>query len=416
MPLSLNLSALVDGQTADASDVITPFNQVQSFVNAQETALNSEVANRTTAISNLRTGVEAFTQLNVGVVGSTLGIVSGTITISQSRHIIDTEGLAATDDLVTIHGGTAGDLLILQIVSAARPVTLKHNAGGSKSLFNYTLADIVLDQPSKLAVYVFDADTDRWCLATAAQQSLLLREVLNTTPVATPVLTLPDRTLVSAGYGAPRIDVVPGITTSNRVTVRGSGATLQSDLATLTIAGTPTAANQTDSSYTLLTSAATLAQAAGWVTTYDQLQRRYNPLMEISIRTPSTFPAARWFIGFMAGPPGNADDPGAGLIGLRYSTVAGDSGWKILLDDGTTMTVHGVDLAAYNADTPYLFRIRVDGSGGGMAYFSVNNGHEIAVNAGMIGASVNLGFGNLAYTNAAVAKTTLFRSAFITWA
>jgi len=153
----------------------------------------------------------------------------------------------------------------------------------------------------------------------------------------------------------------------------------------------------------------------GWQTTFDLLQRRYHPIMDISIRTPSSFPAARWFIGFMGAVPGNNDDPAAAFIGLRYSTVLGDSGWKICLDDGTTLNVHGVDLSSYANDTPYLFRIRVDGSGGGVAYFSVNNGPEIAVSTGMVGAAVNLGFGNLAYTNAAVARNTLFRSAAVYW-
>ncbi|MDO6750151.1 hypothetical protein, partial [Gilvimarinus sp. 1_MG-2023] len=64
----------------------------------------------------------------------------------------------------------------------------------------------------------------------------------------------------------------------------------------------------------------------------------------------------------------------------------------------------------------YLFRIRVDGSGGGIAYFSVNNGTEIAVTTGMVASSTNLGFGCIAYTNAAVSKNILFRSMTVTWA
>lgn len=413
MPLSLTLSAIVDGQQIDAADVTTPFNQVKTFVDGLETSLNTEISNRTTAVANIRNGTDAINQLSLGTVGSTLTIASDAIAITQSRHQIDTEGGAATDNLSTITGFVAGDLLFIQTTSAARVVTIKHGVG---NIFIFTLSDIVLDSPSKIAAFLYDSVTAKWCSLGNTQPVLQIRELLNTTQTSTPVLSVPDRTFVNSGYGAPRLDVVPGITASNRVTVRGSGATVQADLSAITVSGTPTASNQTDSSYTNLTSAATAASAAGYYTTFDLLQRRYNPVMEVIVKSPSTFPAARWWMGFAAALPGNLDDPTGAFIGLRYSTVLGDSGWKIVMDDGTTMTVHGVDLSTYAADTTYLFRLRVDGSGGGTAYFSVNNGAEIAVTAGMVGSATNLGFVNLVYTNAAVSKNFLVRSGVYTWA
>lgn len=72
-----------------------------------------------------------------------LTIATGIITTTQSIHTIDTEGDAATDDLVTINGN-AGQIIYLGLESAARAVTLKHGTGnlamesGGDYLFNST--------------------------------------------------------------------------------------------------------------------------------------------------------------------------------------------------------------------------------------------------------------------------------------
>jgi len=427
MPLTMTTSAIADTQAIDAADVLTPLNQIKTFVDTLETSIATNASAITTNASAITTantnrasadtaivdGVTALNQINMGTAGTTLTIASDALVITKSRHQIDTQGAAATDDLSTITGFVAGDLLFLQTTSAARIVTIKHNVG---NIFIFTGIDIVLDSPSKIAVLIYDGVTAKWCSAGNAPSTPLFKEQLVTTQVEAPLLSVPDRSLVQAGYGAPRLDFVPGITTSNRVTVRGSGLTIQADLAAITVTGTVSASNQSDSSYSNLLSSAGLASTAGFVSTFDLLQRRYNPVMECSVRSPSTFPAARWFIGLMAIAPGNFDDPAGAFIGLRYSTVLGDSGWKICMDDGTTLTVHGVDLTTYAADTAYLFRIRVEGSGGGVAYFSFNNSAEIAVTAGMVGSASNLGFGCIAYTNAAVSKNILFRSAAAMWA
>lgn len=55
-----------------------------------------------------------------------LTIASGAVTVTQSRHTIDTEGDASTDDLTTINGGTDGQLLWLTAASGSRDVVIKH--------------------------------------------------------------------------------------------------------------------------------------------------------------------------------------------------------------------------------------------------------------------------------------------------
>lgn len=60
---------------------------------------------------------------------STLTIASGEITVTQSQHSVGTEGGGATDDLETINGGSAGEVLILRKVVDSNTVVLKHAIG-----------------------------------------------------------------------------------------------------------------------------------------------------------------------------------------------------------------------------------------------------------------------------------------------
>lgn len=57
-----------------------------------------------------------------------LTIATGVVTVSRSSHTIDTESDAATDDLVTINGGTTGQILILRAASSIRTVVVKDTA------------------------------------------------------------------------------------------------------------------------------------------------------------------------------------------------------------------------------------------------------------------------------------------------
>lgn len=58
-----------------------------------------------------------------------LTIAAGVVTITQAAHTIDTEADAASDDLDTISGGTADQVIYLRASNAARTVVLKHNTG-----------------------------------------------------------------------------------------------------------------------------------------------------------------------------------------------------------------------------------------------------------------------------------------------
>ncbi len=79
---------------------------------------------------------------------SELTIASGAVTKTQTYHTIDTESDAAADDLDTINGGSAGDVLIISSADDARVVTLKDMTGnldlGGDVLLGSTLDRVML--------------------------------------------------------------------------------------------------------------------------------------------------------------------------------------------------------------------------------------------------------------------------------
>jgi hypothetical protein len=59
-------------------------------------------------------------------------VASGVITAVGSFLSVDTEGSASTDDLDTVNGGRAGQMLILKAKNNARTIVAKDNSGNLK--------------------------------------------------------------------------------------------------------------------------------------------------------------------------------------------------------------------------------------------------------------------------------------------
>lgn len=68
-----------------------------------------------------------------------LAIASGVVTITRAYHTIDTEGDAASDDLDTINGGSAGDVIILQAANASRTVVCKDGTGNLRLAGDFSI-------------------------------------------------------------------------------------------------------------------------------------------------------------------------------------------------------------------------------------------------------------------------------------
>jgi hypothetical protein len=91
-----------------------------------------------------------------------LTISSGAITVTHNYHRIDTEGMAATDDLTTIHGGTDGMRVVLQCISATRDVVVKDNVGIRMP------GDFTLDHTEDVIELIYDGGISAWkCIAAS---------------------------------------------------------------------------------------------------------------------------------------------------------------------------------------------------------------------------------------------------------
>lgn len=82
---------------------------------------------------------------------SELTISGGVVTKTQSYHTIDTESDDATDDLDTINGGAAGDILIFSPNHTDRTVVVKTGTGNI-----LCDADITLDTSTEYVVLIYD--------------------------------------------------------------------------------------------------------------------------------------------------------------------------------------------------------------------------------------------------------------------
>jgi hypothetical protein len=71
-----------------------------------------------------------------------LTIAAGVVTATGSYHEIDTESDAATDDLDTINGGSAGDHLYITAIDGARDVVAKDNVGNLQLAGDFTMDNI----------------------------------------------------------------------------------------------------------------------------------------------------------------------------------------------------------------------------------------------------------------------------------
>lgn len=93
-----------------------------------------------------------FLKANIALgAASELTISGGIVTKTQSYHTIDTEGDGATDDLDTINGGSAGDVLIFSPNHTDRTVVVKTGTGNI-----LCDADITLDTSTEYVVLIYD--------------------------------------------------------------------------------------------------------------------------------------------------------------------------------------------------------------------------------------------------------------------
>lgn len=106
-------------------------------------------------VHKLSEAINSVTDLTVVTLAAAteLTIATGAVTKTQTSHTIDTEADAASDDLDTISGGTANELIWIRANNTARTVVVKHATG---NIYLRGAADISLDSTEKGLMLFYD--------------------------------------------------------------------------------------------------------------------------------------------------------------------------------------------------------------------------------------------------------------------
>lgn len=364
-------TAIATGAAANAANFNSPLSQLDS-------ALTSGLA-----------GGTAFTGFKLNT-ETTLTIASGAIARTLIRHQVDTESAAATDDLTDITGGSVGQVLHIRSVSASRVVTVKHNAA---KIYLSSLQDYALDNPLTVLVLIC-IDGTIW-----AQWDALF----------------PLSISANNSFKYPRdLAVLPDYRARNGWGLRSAAATTQPiGIVSTSANGTPTASNDTDSTYTNWASGAVIGNAAGVVAaTFNHVRRQHNPRFTVLVRTVAAGDIAniRWHIGLCSAAPSNVDTlvGVCSYAGFRFNTVAGDAGWTPVTCDNATQNVGSmVSGGTIAAATRYLLVMEINDADGTVD-FSVNNGPVSTLSANLPAATTELGYSVTIFTTAAAAKNFKF--------
>lgn len=389
------------GAAANAAIFNAPYGQLDAQISINTTDIAAVVQN----LLDTQLGIDPITQLNLNA-DTTLTISGGSITVTRSMHLIDTEGAASADDLDAIAGGVDGDFLVLSIVNAARVVTIRHNIGAN-GIYTAHQGNIILDDIQKKVVLFFDATNSRW----VQNYSLLsLREQLTATFRPTAVINVPQRVIrvspaPGSGNNQPFLAVQPrGDQRSVRRAV-ASGTVLETaGIGTLTVTGTPTASPQTDSVYVNFASGAAIGNLAGITgPTFNLCRRQHYSYFAFLVRTTAVISVLRIWIGLFSAAVGAVDTLGATQgFGFRYSTVVTDPAWMYVTSNGTTTTATTTGVGI-TTNTRYLFEAWIDDANE-FAYFSINGAAAIQTNATLPAAATDLGLNLRVETREAVAK------------
>lgn len=109
---------------------------------------------------------------------TTVTINSGTIAVTRSFHLVDTESSAASDDLTTVTGMVDGQVLILGAANAARTVIIKNGTG---NIVTFDGSDITLDNLYKGVYGVYDGTINKLKILGGSATGGVLTDSVSTT-------------------------------------------------------------------------------------------------------------------------------------------------------------------------------------------------------------------------------------------
>lgn len=141
-------------------------------------------------------------------------------------------------------------------------------------------------------------------------------------------------------------------------------------------AGTEALFNDNEGTWVRASLPATGGSGRTWTTTAGICRLDYDPFVEWYIRTGTITNIRIWLTINNTGNITNADDYSLRKgIGIRYSTVAGDSGWMPWHSDGAAQTI-GAQIAPIAANTRYVLQMGVNPDNGN-GYLTIYTGSDV---------------------------------------
>lgn len=370
----------------DASVVNAPLGQLD----AQLTTSVSNLNTLTTNFNNLRNGALDMVQLNFGAVGA-LTIASDAITVSRTSHLIDTQGLASSDNLVTINGGADGDFLRLRITHPNRIVTVKHLAPGG-NIRLAAEADFTMRDFSQFLDLYYIADVGVWVQSYSVIAFHEQGQLVLGTKRSGDGFVVPEGTVILGQGGSaqrPLLAYTPRPPERKSFWINfHNNAENAVGIAAPTVNGTGSTNNLADSTYNRYQSGAVAGNNGGVVSAaFTYFVQNHKPYFAANIRTHTSVAACRIWVGMVSAGIGNYDDLGAnGILAalFRFSTVAGDTEWMAVTSDGTTQDTNPSGVAV-GVSTPYKLVIRWSPSDSAF-HFSINDVEVAATTNNLPGA------------------------------
>lgn len=112
-----------------------------------------------------------------------LTIATGIVTLSNnsSSYVLDTEGAAATDDLVTINGGQDGQIIFIKSTADARNIILKHVTGNifNPQYINAATRDITLELATDFVMLRYNSTLAYWIVVSSSFNTFFNSKTIN---------------------------------------------------------------------------------------------------------------------------------------------------------------------------------------------------------------------------------------------
>lgn len=197
----------------------------------------------------------------------------------------------------------------------------------------------------------------------------------------------------------------------------GNQTPVSAGLGTISTVGAMGDGSSPDYQMTRFTSAATAGSMSGprLNVSIPHFRTLFDPTFYARIRTGSDITSLRIIIGFDTAAATNSDGDSRSLVVFRYSTVAGDTNWMGVCNNGGAATTQTADTGvAVAASTVYLFKVVISGDGT-LATFTVNGSAPVTLNTNLPATSTGM-FPTFSFTpQAASARVLDYSFIHIEW-